>query len=166
VPNSQGFCNKRGNNNAILESWGKIQAIPNYKQIVADTLFRMLFELEPTLIPLFPSGRECGNSVDEIIASPLFQIHAEQVIMALDYIVMSLLDLECEYLIELGERHAAYGLQPEEHFPVLAQAVLLTLQVGLGDDFTDELKGHCVQMFNFLTESMTKVVVKASCHRS
>lgn len=38
----------------------------------------------------------------------------------------------------LGERHAGYGALPE-HFPVVGEALLWTLEQGLGDAFTEQV---------------------------
>jgi hemoglobin-like flavoprotein len=39
----------------------------------------------------------------------------------------------------LGKRHVAYGVE-EDHYPKVGRALLETLEIGLGDDFTEETK--------------------------
>ena len=40
---------------------------------------------------------------------------------------------------EFGQRHVGYGVKPE-HNQTVAEALLWTLEQGLGDAFTDEVK--------------------------
>lgn len=54
---------------------------------------------------------------------------------------------------KLGERHNAYGAKPE-HYDVVGQCLIETLEEGLGDRWTDELQEAWLNAFNTLKGAM------------
>jgi len=42
-------------------------------------------------------------------------------------------------LKDLGKTHVKYGVKPE-HYPVVGQALILTLETGLGEVFTPQVR--------------------------
>jgi hemoglobin-like flavoprotein len=59
----------------------------------------------------------------------------------------------------LGERHVNYGVTPDQ-YAIVAEALLWTLQQGLGDDFTDEVKAAWVVTYTTLAD----VMIEAASH--
>jgi len=53
----------------------------------------------------------------------------------------------------LGKRHAGYGVKPA-HFPIVGAALLNTLQKGLGDEFTPELRQAWTEAYAALSGMM------------
>ncbi len=53
----------------------------------------------------------------------------------------------------LGKRHAGYGVY-EEHFAPVGAALLWTLEVGLGSDFTAEVKDAWTTAYQALSQAM------------
>ena len=63
------------------------------------------------------------------------------------------LDRVTTFLVRLGARHVRYGVQPE-HFDVVGAALLWTLEQGLGDAFTDEVRSAWSSAWRIITETM------------
>ena len=56
---------------------------------------------------------------------------------------------------ELGRRHVGYGVTAEQYRPV-GEALIWTLEKGLGDAFTPEVKDAWVTTYTTLESVMTK----------
>lgn len=53
----------------------------------------------------------------------------------------------------LGHRHAAYGVTPD-HFALVGAALLRTLELVLGNEFTPEVKAAWIGVYTTLTRVM------------
>ena len=54
---------------------------------------------------------------------------------------------------EQGIGHAGYGVK-DEHYPMVGEALLWTLEQGLGPAFTDEVKGAWISAYTVLATTM------------
>ena len=103
----------------VQESFEKIKPIA---PIAANIFYTKLFELDPKLKPLFPSGEEAmkaqGNKLMTMLAAAVAGL--------------SNLDALIPVLHDLGKRHVAYKVEPS-HYNTVGAALLSTLEVGLGD---------------------------------
>lgn len=54
---------------------------------------------------------------------------------------------------QLGRRHAGYGVTPE-HFVPVGEALIWTLEQGLGDDFTPEVRDAWIEAYGALAAVM------------
>jgi hemoglobin-like flavoprotein len=54
---------------------------------------------------------------------------------------------------DLAKRHVAYGVRPE-HYAVVGAALLWTLEQGLGDAFTSEIRAAWASAYGALSEVM------------
>jgi hemoglobin-like flavoprotein len=54
---------------------------------------------------------------------------------------------------ELGSRHGAYGVR-DEHYGTVATALLWTLEQGLGEEFTPEVKSAWIKTYGVLSQTM------------
>ncbi len=61
---------------------------------------------------------------------------------------------------ELGARHADYGAEPE-HYQVVGEALLWTLEQGLGDAFTQEAKQAWSEAYGVLSSTMIEAAEAA-----
>ncbi len=93
--------------------------------LVADLFFARLFQLDPTLRALFPNDL---RSVKIRLMRALTQSVRE---------IQTAGDAPSE-LAALGRRHLGYGVQPK-HYQTFGEALLWTLEKGLGEDFTLEV---------------------------
>lgn len=117
-----------------------------YKSIapIADTAAQLfygkLFELDPTLKPLFKGDmREQGRKLMMMIGTA----------------VAGLSDLPrlVPAVQALGKRHAGYGVLPQ-HFDTVGSALLWTLEQGLGSAFTAEAKAAWTETYLTLAAVM------------
>ena len=54
---------------------------------------------------------------------------------------------------ELGRRHVAYGVE-ERHYETVGKALMLTLERGLGEDFTPQVKDAWSATYDLLSGTM------------
>jgi hemoglobin-like flavoprotein len=64
-------------------------------------------------------------------------------------------------LEDLGQRHADYGVRPH-HYGTVGTAFIATLEVGLGDAFTEELREAWVAAYRVISDTMQAGAVKAA----
>ncbi len=107
----------------VRSSFAKLAAIQGQ---AAAMFYRRLFELEPSLRPLF-KGDMMGQGA-RLMGT------LRDVVGALDQ-----LERVLPALRELGRRHAAYGVRPE-HYATVGQALIWTLEQRLGAAFTRETR--------------------------
>jgi nitric oxide dioxygenase len=63
------------------------------------------------------------------------------------------IDQVAPFLIRLGARHVRYGVQPE-HFDLVGGALLWTLEQGLGDQFTDDVREAWAAAYGVIASAM------------
>ena len=121
----------------VQQSWQKVVPI----QSEAATLFyTRLFDTDPALRPLFKGDLpEQGHKLMNMISV------AVRGLSRLDALVPAVRDL--------GKRHRAYGVQPE-HYSTVAASLLWTLERGLGDAFTSEVKEAWTTAYSVLAATM------------
>jgi hemoglobin-like flavoprotein len=123
------------------------QVLPISEQAAA-MFYARLFELDPSLRPLFKSDiREQGKKLMQMIGYCVAKLNA------LDEIVPG--------VKELGRKHAAYGVKPEAYQTVGA-ALLWTLEKGLGPAFTPEAKAAWTAVYGILASTMQAGAAQAN----
>lgn len=90
------------------------------------------------------------------------QEQARKLMLTLATVVKSLDRLETilPTVKALAVRHVAYGAKPE-HYPVVGEALIWTLQQGLGDTFTPELEASWVAAYRALSGVMIEAAEAA-----
>jgi nitric oxide dioxygenase len=63
------------------------------------------------------------------------------------------LDDVAPFLVKLGARHVRYGVRPE-HFTVVGESLLWTLEQGLGEAFTPSVRDAWVAAWNVIADAM------------
>lgn len=131
--------------NHVKTSWAKVEPIAEQ---AASLFYGRLFELYPEVKPYFK-----GN-MDE---------QGRKLMAMIGMAVNSLGNLEplLPAIRESGKRHAMYGVK-EEDYDKVASALLWTLQQGLGDDFTDAVKGAWVKTYTAVAEVMKEGALEAA----
>lgn len=108
--------------------------------IAADLFYGRLFETAPTVRRMFPQDMAQQKM---------------KLMTMLGVVVNGLtkLDALLPAVRTLGKRHAGYGVHPE-HFVPVGAALLWTLEQGLGDDFTPEVKEAWTTAYGVLSQVM------------
>ena len=108
--------------------------------VAADLFYTRLFELDPSLRPMFKADlSEQKKQLMQILTVAVRGLNR------LDEIVPA--------VQALGRRHAGYHVRPE-HYATVAAALLWTLEQGLGAAFTPELKAAWVEVYTVLADTM------------
>jgi len=122
---------------AIQESFAKVAPI---SEQAAALFYGRLFEIDPALKPLFHGDmKEQGRKLMTTIAV---------VVNSLDNLSAVLPAASA-----LAKRHVAYGVKPAHYTPV-GEALLWTLQRGLGPAWTPELATAWSAAYGVLSEYM------------
>ena len=121
----------------IQTSFAKVAPI---SEQAAAIFYARLFELAPQVRVLFK-----GDMVEQ----------GRKLMAMLKTVVGTLdkLDVLVPVAQRLAERHVAYGAQPA-HYAVVGQALLDTLQAGLGADFTPETREAWASAYGTLSSVM------------
>ncbi len=121
----------------VKQSWAKIMPMADE---ATEILYERLFTHHPEVKPLFK------GELDE---------QGPKLIRMIDKAVTALDDLEpLDRVIHMmGARHSGYGVGDED-YAKFADALLWTLEQGLGDDFTPETRAAWVKVYDELAEMM------------
>ena len=81
--------------------------------------------------------------------------HALKVMQTVDVAVKGLADLDklVPVLQDLGKRHVKYGVLAA-HYDVVGQALLATLQAGLGEEWTDKARDAWTAVYGVIAKTM------------
>ena len=129
----------------VKSSWEKVVPISDK---AAELFYGKLFELDPSLKALFKGDMvEQGKKLMKMINT------AVNALDKLETIVPAVQDL--------GKRHVGYGVR-DEHYDTVAAALLWTLEAGLGDAFTDEVKEAWTITYTILADTMKAAAAEAA----
>lgn len=106
----------------------------------ASLFYNKLFELDPSLRPLFK-----GNMTEQ----------GKKLMTMIGAAVRGLDDLgELTPVVKgLGKRHVGYNVK-DEHYATVGAALIWTLEQGLGEAFTDEVKEAWTIVYTTLADLM------------
>lgn len=122
-----------------------MQKVLFISEIAADLFYRRLFELDPALRPLFHGDmKEQGRKLIQMLHS---------VVDSLGQLATILPEVEA-----MARRHVIYGVQPQ-HYDTVGTALLWTLEQGLGNGFTAEVRAAWTEAYNLLAGVMQKASV-------
>ena len=121
----------------VKSSWQQVLPI---QKTAAELFYGRLFELDPSLRPLFRGDMaEQGRKLMTMINT---------VVMSLDDLAPLLGAIE-----DLGRRHVAYGVT-EAHYDTVGSALLWTLGLGLGEQFTQPVEAAWTEAYTTLASAM------------
>ena len=121
----------------VQNSYNRVYPVYN---AVAESFYRRLFELDPSLRPLFPEDMH----EQRLKLMTTFNIavnglrHPSSIVPILQ---------------KLGRLHADYGVQAT-HYVTMGDALLWTLQQCLGEQFTAEVESAWVAAYALIAEAM------------
>lgn len=121
----------------VRESFAKVAPL---KTEVAAMFYARLFRVAPELRPMFPADLDSQGA---------------KLMAALGFVVAGLdrLDEIVPQVHELGRRHAGYGATPA-HYGVVGETLIWTLQKGLGEAFTPDVREAWREAYGMLAEAM------------
>ena len=129
----------------VQQTW---QHIPPIADTAADLFYGRLFALDPAITSLF-AGTDMAVQKTKLVSM------LAATIAGLNSSASLLRDLR-----ELGRRHAAYGLRPG-HYATVGEALLWTLEKGLGDRWTDEVCAAWTAAYGLIAGQMRAGAVTA-----
>jgi hemoglobin-like flavoprotein len=119
---------------------GSFAKIAPDAEAVAEMFYTKLFELDPNLRALFKGDlREQGRKLMNTL---------KLAVKGLDDIAKLVPVVE-----KLGRDHAGFGVEPV-HYATVADALLWTLEQGLGDEFTPDMRDAWSSVYFLLAETM------------
>ena len=110
------------------------------KEQTAELFYRKLFSMDPDVKSLFKGD---------------IKAQGEKLVTSINLVVNSLSNLDhvVPALQDMGRRHVDYGVKPEDYDTVGA-AFLWTLEQGLGEDFTVEVKDAWTTAYGIIATTM------------
>lgn len=129
----------------VQSSWAQVRPISAQ---AAEMFYDRLFQAAPELRPLFRGD---------------MHKQGERLMKMIDTAVNELEDWDELFplLQDLGQRHAGYGVRDADYDKVAA-ALLWTLEKGLGDAFTDEVKLAWISTYTILANTMKRAAAEAA----
>ncbi|MDA0813969.1 MAG: globin domain-containing protein [Verrucomicrobia bacterium] len=116
---------------ALLEEQGSVPAL---------VFYRRLFEIDPSLRPLFKNDIEAlAEKLIEMLGSLISQLERTAV-------------LEAELQL-MGQRHATYGVLPQ-HYDTVGRALIHMLAETLHGEFTPEVREAWTSLYLIIAETM------------
>ncbi len=121
----------------VQSSFAKVAPIADQ---AAALFYGRLFELDPALKPMFKGdiseqGRKLMSTLGVAVGS------------------LDNLDALMPVLQNLGRGHVAYGVQ-DSHYDTVGAALLWTLEQGLGDGFTPDVKDAWTEVYTIVATVM------------
>ncbi|MEM7144429.1 MAG: globin family protein [Verrucomicrobiota bacterium] len=122
----------------VQGTWEQVVPIAD---TAAELFYGKLFELDPNLKPLFANSdmKEQGKKLMQMIGMAVAGLDK------LDELVPA--------VQALGRRHVGYGVEAS-HYDTVGAALLDTLDKGLGDGFTEEVKDAWTETYVTLATVM------------
>ncbi len=127
----------------VQSSFNKVAPIA---ETAAEIFYNRLFELDPELKKIFPSDNKeamkgQGNKLMTMLGSAVAGLnHLEKLVPILE---------------NLGKRHVEYKVKPS-HYDTVGTALLDTLDIGLKDEFTPEVKQAWTEVYITMATVMKK----------
>jgi len=129
----------------VKSSWGKV--VPISEQ-AAELFYGRLFELDPELKELFKGDMaEQGRKLMAMLNTAINSLDKlEEIVPAVQ---------------DMGRRHVDYGIK-EEDYNTVGTALLWTLQQGLGDEFTKDVKDAWIETYAIVATTMKDAASQAA----
>lgn len=133
----------------IRDSWRLVVPIA---ETAADLFYKRLFELEPSYRALFPENLDAQKR--KLVATLGF------IVKCLDYPDSAWRETVEEesdlflILLALGRRHSALYKVPDKAYETVGQALIWTLDYGLGKKFTPDTQAAWTKVYRLVATAM------------
>ena len=123
------------------------QVVP-IAESAAALFYNKLFVIDPSLKAMFKSNLE---------------EQGKKLVQALSFAVASLTKLEIliPALENLGRNHKNYGVKDKD-YQTVGEALIWTLEIGLGNSFTNEVKEAWLEAYSIIADVMKNAANKAA----
>ena len=123
----------------VQQSFEQVRPIAD---TAADMFYTRLLDVNPSLRLMFRTGRrEQGRKLMSMLAVAVSGLsRLDQILPAVE---------------ELGRRHAQYGVR-DEHYAPVAEALLWTLEKGLAEAFTHDVRTAWEAAYTLLASAMQR----------
>lgn len=129
----------------IKNSWAQVSPIA---ADAARLFYGRLFELDPSLKPLFKGDmEEQGRKLMTMLNTVVNGLERPETMLPA--------------VRNLGRRHASYGVR-EKDYETVGAALLWTLEQGLGERFTADIKATWTKAYTTLADTMRTAIVEAA----
>ena len=133
----------------VQQSFLKVAPIAD---VAASLFYARLFELDPALQKLFSGDmKRQGAMLMNMIGGAVRGLTEPNALMPV--------------LTALGRRHSGYGVV-DSHYGTVAEALLWTLERGIGDEFTDEVRDAWVAAYTLMASVMQQGARDATMPRT
>ena len=133
----------------VQQSFLKVAPIAD---VAASLFYARLFELDPALQKLFSGDmKRQGAMLMNMIGGAVRGLTEPNALMPV--------------LTALGRRHSGYGVV-DSHYGTVAEALLWTLERGIGDEFTDEVRDAWVAAYTLMAGVMQQGARDATMPRT
>lgn len=129
----------------VQGSFAKVLPIAD---VAADLFYNRLFELDPSLRRVFPA--DLAEQKHKLMMTLKFAVNS-----------LSRLDELVPAVQALGRRHAGYDVK-NEHYNTVAVALIWTLEQGLGEAFTPDVKAAWIAVYTLLAKTMQEAAADLS----
>lgn len=133
----------------LRETWRLVVPIMD---TAGDLFYRRLFELQPAYRQLFTQDMEAQKR--KLMSMLAFVVRTSDWAEASWAEDVNRDDDLFLVVLALGRRHAMLYKVPEEAFPVVEEALLWTLNMGLGQAFTAEARAAWAKLYALLSATM------------
>lgn len=124
----------------VQTSFNQVRPIADQAAVL---FYNRLFELAPDVKPLFNGDMtEQGRKLFQVIGYAVSSLDNPTVLLPA--------------VKNLGSKHRSYGVQ-SYHYAVVGEALLWTLDKGLGDAFTPEVQSAWTTVYGLLSDTMQTV---------
>jgi hemoglobin-like flavoprotein len=121
----------------VQDSFGLVVPIA---PTAAALFYQRLFEIDPTLRPMFKGDiGEQGKKLMQALALAVKSLDRPEALMPV--------------LQDLGRRHAKYGVA-DAHYDTVGAALIWTLEKGLGERFTADVREAWVAVYQAVATTM------------
>jgi hemoglobin-like flavoprotein len=129
----------------VQESFQKVASIADE---AAEIFYRHLFSLDPQLKRLFPADMQTqGRKLMQMIGLAVYGLNSPEVLIPT--------------VQALGRRHVAYGVEAKD-YETVGKALILTLEQGLGTDFTPQVREAWLATYQLLAQTMKQAAYTKS----
>ena len=128
----------------VQTSFAQVRRIAD---VAAALFYRRLFELDPTLRSLFKGDlKEQGRKLMDMLTLAVKGLDRPEALLPA--------------LAALGRRHAGYGVN-EHDYETVGEALLWTLEQGLGPNFTPDVREAWEAVYRLVAGAMREAAVAA-----